>query len=405
MATVDPHPLVLAGGHILSLEGPAPRFERADVVIDGGLITRVGRPGADDGWVGEPEVLDLTGMCILPGLVDLHFHTALGKGRFDDLRLDRWIEAWWYPVLRAMDPETAYWAGMLAYADALRSGTTCVNDMSRQLPALAQAAVDVGLRVVLANTIIEPGHGLDGLQDTVNALDTMPLSPLVEVRVGIEWMPFVTRELLRDARALADERGLGLHVHVAESREEVELTEARFGLRPCELAYECGLLGPDCVAAHGVWLSDGEIAMLAETATFVSHNPSSNAKLGNGVARLPEMLAAGITVGLGHDAAECNNSRDLFEVMKFTSLIHRATQGGRLPPRCGRGAPHGHDQRGDRPGDRRGLHRARRGRRSHRGGSHRPGVRAARPQRCGSADGPPRVLVPGVQRPARRGER
>ncbi len=100
---------------------------------------------------------------------------------------------------------------------------------------------------------------------------------------------------------------------------------ARHGLRPTELADACGLLGPDCVAAHGVWLSDAEIALLADSGTFLSHNASSNAKLGNGIARLPKILAAGVTVGLGHDAAECNNSRDLFEVMKFTSLIHRAT--------------------------------------------------------------------------------
>ncbi len=99
-----------------------------------------------------------------------------------------------------------------------------------------------------------------------------------------------------------------------------------FGRRPTEVAYDCGILGPDCIAAHCVWLSDVEIALMRETNTQISHNPSSNAKLGNGVARLPEMLAAGLNVGLGHDAAECNNSRDMFEVMKFASLMHRAVR-------------------------------------------------------------------------------
>ena len=99
-----------------------------------------------------------------------------------------------------------------------------------------------------------------------------------------------------------------------------------FGRRPTEVAYDNGILGPDCIAAHCVWLSDRELALMRETGTQISHNPSSNAKLGNGVARLPEMLAAGLNVGLGHDAAECNNSRDMFEVMKFASLIHRATR-------------------------------------------------------------------------------
>jgi 5-methylthioadenosine/S-adenosylhomocysteine deaminase len=99
-----------------------------------------------------------------------------------------------------------------------------------------------------------------------------------------------------------------------------------YGKRPTEVAYDTGVLGPDCIAAHCVWMTDSDIALLKETGTQVSHNPTSNAKLGNGVARLPEMLEAGLNVGLGHDAAECNNSRDMFQVMKWSSLIHRATR-------------------------------------------------------------------------------
>ncbi len=106
----------------------------------------------------------------------------------------------------------------------------------------------------------------------------------------------------------------------------MENSKERFGRRPTEVAYDAGILGRNCIAAHCVWLSDTEIALMRQTGTQISHNPSSNAKLGNGIARLPEIQAAGINVGLGHDAAECNNSRDLFEVMKFASLIHRASR-------------------------------------------------------------------------------
>ncbi len=128
------------------------------------------------------------------------------------------------------------------------------------------------------------------------------------------------------ARALANDLGTGIHIHLNESLSEVEISKEMFGRRPTEVAYDTGILGPDCIAAHCVWLSDAEIALMRETRTHISHNPSSNAKLGNGVARLPELLAAGLNVGLGHDAAECNNSRDMFEVMKFASLMHRATR-------------------------------------------------------------------------------
>jgi 5-methylthioadenosine/S-adenosylhomocysteine deaminase len=115
-------------------------------------------------------------------------------------------------------------------------------------------------------------------------------------------------------------------VHLNESLTEVENSKERFGRRPTEVAYDAGLLGRRTIAAHCVWLSDTEIALMRETGTQISHNPSSNAKLGNGIARLPEMLAAGLNVGLGHDAAECNNSLDMFEVMKFASLMHRAAR-------------------------------------------------------------------------------
>ena len=113
-----------------------------------------------------------------------------------------------------------------------------------------------------------------------------------------------------------------------------------FGRRPTEVAYDCGILGPDCIAAHCVWLSDTELALMRETQHAVSHNPSSNAKLGNGVARLPEMLAAGLNVGLGHDAAECNNSRDMFEVMKFASLHAPGRPRRREPPAGARRRTH-----------------------------------------------------------------
>jgi len=115
-------------------------------------------------------------------------------------------------------------------------------------------------------------------------------------------------------------------IDLHESLTEVENSKERFGRRPTEVAYDAGLLGRRTIAAHCVWLSDTEIALMRETGTQISHNPSSNAKLGNGIARLPEMLAAGLNVGLGHDAAECNNSLDMFEVMKFASLMHRAAR-------------------------------------------------------------------------------
>jgi len=300
------------------------------VVLEGDRITDVG-PTTDVLARQSAEgarVIDASGKAVLPGLVDLHYHTALGKGWSDHLPLWEYLETCWYPIIRALDHEAAYWAAMASYSESIKCGVTTVNDMYRKLDALADAADEIGIRAVLSNDVADDEHNLDTLDDNKAAFQAKhgAGNGRVEVYIGIEWLPLASEELLRDARVLADELGTGIHIHLNESLTEVENSKQRFGRRPTEVAYDAGILGRNCIAAHCVWLSDAELALMRETGTQISHNPSSNAKLGNGIARLPEMLAAGLNVGIGHDAAECNNSRDLFEVMKFASLMHRASR-------------------------------------------------------------------------------
>ena len=320
--------IVIENGTVLTVDDTRQVYPGGHVVLDGDRIAAVG-PGAYAGPVREgDEVIDAAGMAVLPGLIDLHFHTAIGKGFSDHLPLWEYLETCWYPLIRNLDADAAYWAAAASYAESIKSGVTTVNDMYRRLPDLGRAAADIGIRAVLSNDVALNEHRLDTLQDNKDAFDTVHGlgDGRIEVRVGIEWLPLASPELLRDARALADDLGTGIHVHLNESLTEVENSKERFGQRPTEVAYDAGLLGRRTVAAHCVWLSDTEIALMRETGTQISHNPSSNAKLGNGIARVPEMLAAGLNVGLGHDAAECNNSLDMFEVMKFASLMHRAAR-------------------------------------------------------------------------------
>ena len=323
-------PIIIKNSTIVTMNDPGDVLFDGAIVLEGDRVADVGST-ADVLARHRPDgarVIDATGKAVLPGLIDLHYHTALGKGWSDHLPLWEYLDTCWYPIIRALDYDAAYWAALASYSESIKCGVTTVNDMYRQLIALADAAEEIGIRAVLSNDVADAEHNLDTLDDNKEAFQAKhgAANGRIEVYVGIEWLPLASEELLRDARQLADELGTGIHIHLNESLTEVENSKQRFGRRPTEVAYDTGILGRNCIAAHCVWLSDAEIALMRETGTQISHNPTSNAKLGNGIARLPEMLRAGINVGIGHDAAECNNSRDLFEVMKFASLMHRASR-------------------------------------------------------------------------------
>lgn len=318
--------IVIENGTVLTLNNTDDVFFGGHVVLVGNRIDAVGEGPFTGPVPPTAQRIDAAGKIVMPGLVDLHYHTAVGKGLYDHVALLESLEGFWYPSIRALDADLAYDFALHGYADSLLAGVTTVNDMYRRLPDLARAAEAAGIRAVLSNDIALPEHRLDSLADAEEAFATCHGSAggRIEVFVGIEWLPLASPDLLREAAELAARLDTGIHVHLNESLDEVETVRRKFGRRPTELAYEAGLLGPKTVAAHCVWLSDHEIDLMLRTGTSISYNPISNAKLGNGIARVPEMLAAGINVGLGHDAAESSNTHDLFEIMKFASLVQRA---------------------------------------------------------------------------------
>ena len=246
--------IVIQGGTVLTVDDARTVHVPGHVVIDGDRIAAVGEGAYPGEAPAGAEVIDASGMVVMPGMVDLHYHTAIGKGFCDHLPLLESLEQFWYPSIQALDPETAYWAALNSYLESIKCGVTTVNDMYRQLGALGRAAEEIGIRAVLSNDVALPEHELDTLQDNRDSYDAVHGlgGGRVQVYVGIEWLPLASPELLRDARQLAGDLGTGIHVHLNESLGEVENSRARFGRRPAEVAYDAGLLGPDCVAAHCV---------------------------------------------------------------------------------------------------------------------------------------------------------
>src|SRR5262249_34272856 len=218
--------LIIRNGIVLTLNDADDVLFGGTVVVEGDRIAAVA--GAEE--VIEPSgatVLDATGKVVMPGLVDLHYHTALGKGWSDHLPLWEYLQTCWDPMIRALDPETAYWAALASYAEAIRCGVTTVNDMDRQLQALGdaaerdriRAALRVGIRAVRSNDGAPDERALDTLADNEAAFRAKhgAADGRIEVRVGIEWLPLASEPLLRDARALADALGTGIHIHLNES--------------------------------------------------------------------------------------------------------------------------------------------------------------------------------------------
>ncbi|KAF8855788.1 n-ethylammeline chlorohydrolase [Acephala macrosclerotiorum] len=321
--------IIVQNTTILTLDDQDTFYYPGFIEIRDDKIFNIGKWSLDvilDKYEGETTIIDGVDKLVMPGLVDLHFHTSVAKGYGDDLPLWEYLDRIWYPSIRALIPSTTRTAALHSYITALKSGTTTVNDMYRHLDSLASAALQTGIRAVISNDIALPEHNLDSIDDNVQAFhrNNNLGNGRIKVWLGLEWLPLSDAPLLAEVGRVKKELGTGVHIHLCESRTEIADSVKRFGKRPVEMAYEAGILGPDCVAAHCVHLSDREIELLAETGTSASHNAGSNAKLGNGVARFQDMLKSGINIGLGVDACECHNSTDMFESMKITSYMQRA---------------------------------------------------------------------------------
>ena len=311
--TVDPHNRVIP---------------RGTLIVEDGRISAV---GPSDEVIIPPgmPVIDASGHALLPGLIDAHSHSSLMRGVTENMQLMDWLP-WYQLEHRALTEEYAFHSARLCYLEALKSGTTCVMDMYRFMARCADAAGEIGLRVNLAPYVADaPGKDFFATRAENRALIHShhgAQNGRIQVWMGLEHLFYCTPDAYREALQCQADYGVGIHTHASEQKEEDDAVKAEFGRRSIAQLDHYGILGERTLIAHCVWLTDDEIKRVADTGTSIAHCPISNAKLASGVARVPEMLAAGITVGIGTDGPVCNNSLSLFEEMKFASLIQKATR-------------------------------------------------------------------------------
>lgn len=338
-------PLLLRGARVVTMNASRQVVD-ADVLVEDGSIKRIGRVGGRTAGRPTPTVIDCRGLIVLPGLVQAHIHLCqtLFRGLADDLALEAWLEQRIWPLEAAHTAESVYWSAMLGSAELLLGGTTAILDMEtvRHTGAAFEALEAIGIRATAGKCLMDAPSAPASLREATERalLESSELCARWHGAAGgrlrycfaPRFAPSCTGPLLRAVSDLAERAGAVIHTHAAETPLELEIVKRETGND--ELAYldSMGISGPRAALAHCVWVDKEGIARLARQATNVVHCPSSNLKLGSGVAPVPEMLAAGCRVAIGADGAPCNNRLDVFSEMRLAALIQKPRLGPEALP-------------------------------------------------------------------------
>src|SRR4051795_8214149 len=281
------------------------------------------------------ERTDCGGRVIMPGLVNAHTHVAMSllRGLADDLRLDVWLMGYMMPVEREfVTPEFVRLGTALGCAEMIRSGVTCFADMYYFEESVAEATAAAGLRALCGQTVLRvPAPDATSYEDALararDFIERWRDHPLI-VPAPAPHAPYTcTPEILRDCAELATEFNVPLHTHLAETLLEVEDSRRANGMPVVPYVKKQGLFGAKVLAAHCVHVDEGEIRALKNAGAGVAHNPTSNLKLGAGIAPVARMLELGVNVGIGTDGAASNNDLDMFEETRLAALLAKGTSG------------------------------------------------------------------------------
>ncbi len=327
-----PCDLLLTNAHVLTMDEHFTVYAPGSVAVRAGEIVAVGTIETE---YDPLDTIDCRGRVVMPGLVNAHTHApmTLLRGLADDLRLDVWLLGYMMPVERQfVRPDFVALGTKLACAEMIRSGTTCFADMYYFEEAVAEATAAAGLRALCAQTVLRfPTPDATSFEDAIaRARDFIARwkgHALVVPAVAPHAPYTCTTEILRACAELATELDVRLHTHLAETALEVEASRREHGMPVIPWVKKLRLFDARVVAAHCVHVDEGEIRALKDAGAGVAHNPSSNLKLGSGIAPVAKMLDLGVPVGIGTDGAASNNDLDMFEETRLAALLAKGTTG------------------------------------------------------------------------------
>ena len=305
-----------------------------DILVDGDRIAKVAPASADSAPASAlpdgAEVIDARGMAALPSLVNAHAHSGLTllRGAAEDLALDEWLKTAIWPREAEMTEDDIYWGTRLAALEMIKSGTTLCHDMYLDPRAQARAAADSGMRFVVNYPVIDgmdEARGASQRHACREFFDDLPDGgPLVSFNLAAHSVYTTSEGSLRWLTAFGRERGLSLHIHMAETEAEVRDCRDSHGMGPAAWLDSLGFLGPRTFAAHAIWLDEADLDLVAARGVTLVHNPVSNMKLASGPAYDWEAARKrGIRTLLGTDGCASNNGLDLFADMKVAALLQK----------------------------------------------------------------------------------
>lgn len=333
---------------ILIRNGTLVTMDQGDSIVDGDLLIRDGRIEAIDVAGADADVvIDAAGCAVLPGFIQSHIHLCqtLFRGWADDLPLIDWLKRRVWPMEAAHTPSSIRASARLGIAEMIMGGTTCALTMEtvKHTDEVFRVVEETGFRATVGKCMMDKGDELPGelhedteasIGESLALLDNWHGSANGRIRYCFapRFAISCTRTLLESVSLLARELGVMIHTHASENRTEIEIVETETGQRNVVYLNSLGIAGPHVLLAHCVHLDDSEIQLLADSGTHVAHCPSSNLKLGSGIARVFEMLESGVSVSFGADGAPCNNRLDMWTEMRTAALLQKVQHGAEVLP-------------------------------------------------------------------------
>lgn len=325
--------LVITARWVVTISGNM--LERSCVIVDDGKIIDILAEDKLHGKYHANVHVTLEEHVLMPGLINLHTHAAMSlmRGLADDLPLMTWLQQHIWPAEKQVLSERFVRDGtLLGCAEMLAGGTTCFADMYFYPQAVADAAMQAGMRTNIGLVIMEfatayANDADDYLQKGLEARDQWRNHPLLTASLAPHAPYTVENRTFEKILTYAEQLGLGIHTHLHETSDEITQSLNQYGMRPIQRLADLGILGPNFLAAHCVHLEAKEIEMLAEHGCHVAHCPASNLKLASGIARVFDLMQNGVNIGIGSDGPASNNRMDMFSEMRLAALLAKGVSG------------------------------------------------------------------------------